>query len=121
MRRKSDHGVGACEANENSQPVVIRTTRVALYERVWVTPVRDLAREFGMFSGGFVALCGREEIPLPVRGYWNYGRQRRKALKIPLHEPEIDWKIEVRVPPEKMAKRRSWRSSSNGIVVPRRL
>ncbi|MBM4149654.1 MAG: hypothetical protein FJ224_11540 [Lentisphaerae bacterium] len=49
-------------------PTVIRTTRLALYERVWVTPVRDLAREFGLSSGGFSALCRREEIPLPVQG-----------------------------------------------------
>lgn len=108
------------DESEPAEPGAIKTTRLALYERVWVTPVRDLAKEFGLSSGGFSALCRREEIPLPVQGYWNRGPEGRKALRIPLSEPEIDWKIEVRLSPERAAKV-AGPPLSKRIVVPDRL
>lgn len=106
--------------SDHERPEVVRTSRTALYERVWTTPVRDLAREFGLSSGGFSALCRREEIPLPVQGYWNRGPEGRKALRVPLPEPVIDRAIEVRLSPERVA-RAAAPSLPKGLVVPDRL
>jgi len=45
-------------------------SREELYERVWSTPLRQLAPEYGMSDRGLGKVCTRLEIPLPGVGYW---------------------------------------------------
>jgi len=62
----------------------IKISRTDLYERVWTTPLRTLAKEFGLSDVGLAKLCRRHDIPLPGRGYWvrmQFGKkQERTAL-----------------------------------------
>ena len=45
-------------------------TRNDLYERVWSTPMRKLASEFGVSDVGLATICRKNGIPLPGMGYW---------------------------------------------------
>lgn len=44
--------------------------REKLYQEVWKTPVRQLAKKYGMSDVGLAKVCKRMNIPLPPRGYW---------------------------------------------------
>src|SRR5262245_28766004 len=45
-------------------------TREELYQQVWATPVRHLARTYGLSDVGLAKLCKRHGIPTPPVGYW---------------------------------------------------
>jgi hypothetical protein len=68
-------------------------TRQELYERVWTTPMTQLALEYGLSDNGLRKICIRHDIPLPKRGYWakkQYGKPiKRKPLK-PASDPEVE-------------------------------
>ena len=55
--------------------------REALYKMVWSEPVSKLARGYGLSDRGLGKICGRLEIPVPGRGYW---QMKKKGLKIPV-------------------------------------
>jgi hypothetical protein len=44
--------------------------RQDLYERVWKTPLRKLASEFGISDVGLAKACRRHSIPTPPLGHW---------------------------------------------------
>ncbi|MCU0626942.1 MAG: hypothetical protein MUF21_10740, partial [Gemmatimonadaceae bacterium] len=48
----------------------VKVTREELYERVWTTPMRTLAAEFGLSDVGLKKTCRRMRVPTPERGYW---------------------------------------------------
>ncbi len=48
----------------------IRLTRAELYEKVWATPMRTLAKEFGLSDVGMAKVCRKYGIPVPPVGYW---------------------------------------------------
>lgn len=45
-------------------------SRQDLYERVWKTPLRKLATEFGISDVGLAKACRRHAIPTPPMGHW---------------------------------------------------
>ena len=45
--------------------------REELYEKVWKTPVRILAREYGVSDVAIAKTCRKLHIPLPGIGYWS--------------------------------------------------
>lgn len=47
-----------------------KISREALYGKVWSTPMRTLAAEFGLSNTGLAKLCARHDIPRPPQGYW---------------------------------------------------
>lgn len=47
-----------------------KLTRRELYERVWHTPMRTLAKEFQISDVGLKKICDRHEVPTPGVGYW---------------------------------------------------
>ena len=49
----------------------IKIEREALYQRVWETPMTELAKEFGVSDVGLAKVCKKMEVPRPPRGYWN--------------------------------------------------
>lgn len=53
-------------------------SREELYEKVWSTPLRHLAGEYGLSDVGLAKLCKRHRIPSPPVGYW-VKRQHGKA------------------------------------------
>ena len=62
----------------------IRLTRGELYERVWATPMRTLAKEFGMSDVGLAKVCRKHNIPVPPVGYW-----RRKETGYKVNQPPL--------------------------------
>lgn len=50
-------------------------TREELYEQVWSTPVKELAKAYGVSDVGLAKVCRKLRVPKPGRGYW----QRREA------------------------------------------
>lgn len=51
-------------------PSTVTLTRLELYERVWSTPMRQLAKEFGLSDVGLAKICRKHDIPRPPVGYW---------------------------------------------------
>jgi hypothetical protein len=68
-------------------------TRKELYERVWSTPMRTLAQEFGISDVGLAKLCRRHEIPLPGRGYWarlQFGQKPERTSLPAIADPRLE-------------------------------
>lgn len=61
----------------------IRISREELYEKVWTSPLRKLAPQFGLSDVGLAKICKRHSIPLPGLGYWT----RVQFGKHPKREP----------------------------------
>lgn len=57
-----------------------RVTREELYDRVWSTPMSQLAAEFGISDVGLAKICKRLNVPVPHRGYW---ARIKTGIKIP--------------------------------------
>ena len=62
----------------------IRLTRAEFYEKVWATPMRTLAKEFGVSDVGLAKICRRHNIPVPPVGYW-----RRKETGYKVTRPSL--------------------------------
>lgn len=62
----------------------ITLSRQELYARVWSTPMRKLAMEFGISDVGLAKLCRRHKVPVPGRGYWARLAADQKPKRIPL-------------------------------------
>src|ERR1700756_2992779 len=67
----------------------IRLPRVELYEKVWATPMRTLAKEFGLSDVGLAKICRKHNIPVPPVGFW---RRKETGYKVnrPLMRPVKD-------------------------------
>lgn len=62
----------------------IRLTRAELYEKVWATPVRTIAKKFGMSDVGLAKICRKHDIPIPPLGYWRKTETGHKVVPPPL-------------------------------------
>jgi hypothetical protein len=68
-------------------------TRKELHERVWSTPMRTVAQEFGISDVGLAKLCRRHEIPLPGRGYWarlQFGQKPERTSLPAITDPRLE-------------------------------
>jgi hypothetical protein len=61
-----------------------KLTRQELYEKVWSTPCRTLAKEFGVSDVAVGKACRKNNIPLPGLGYWAKDKAGKPVEKIPL-------------------------------------
>jgi hypothetical protein len=64
-------------------------TREELYDLVWSTPMRDLAKRFGISDVGLAKRCRGLKIPMPGRGYW---AKKQAGLKVDPRPPLPTWK-----------------------------
>ena len=48
----------------------IKISRKELYDKVWATPMTQLAKEFNLSDNGLRKICIKYVIPLPPVGYW---------------------------------------------------
>jgi hypothetical protein len=48
----------------------LTVTRAELYLRVWSTPMRTLAKEFGLSDVGLAKICEKHHVPRPLVGHW---------------------------------------------------
>jgi hypothetical protein len=68
-------------------------TPTELFERAWATPMRTLAKEFGISDVGLAKLCRRHQIPLPGRGYWarlQFGQKPERTSLPETTEPRLE-------------------------------
>ena len=63
---------------------VVSLTREELYDRVWATPIKTLAAEFGLSDVGLAKICKKHKIPRPSRGYWAKVANGKRVLRWPL-------------------------------------
>jgi hypothetical protein len=61
-----------------------RYDRAALYDQVWLKPVRDVAKSYGISDVRLGKVCRMLYVPVPPRGYWARVRGGSKARKPPL-------------------------------------
>lgn len=77
----------------NSESRVVKITRSELYRRVWETPMRSLAREYGLSDVGLAKICKRFLIPRPAVGYWAKQKSGKRTRRTPLprtSDPSIE-------------------------------
>jgi hypothetical protein len=71
----------------SSQKQII-LSRAELLQRVWSTPMRTLAKEFGLSEVGLAKVCAKHKIPRPEQGHWVRVQLGQNPECTPL--PEID-------------------------------
>lgn len=59
-------------------------SRADLYDRVWKTPLRKLATEFGISDVGLAKACRRHDIPTPPQGHWTRVEHGKGVERPPL-------------------------------------
>jgi hypothetical protein len=60
--------------------------RQKLFDEVWATPVKTLAKKHGLSDVGLRKICIALDIPMPRRGYWAKLAAGKKVPKPPLHQ-----------------------------------
>jgi hypothetical protein len=71
----------------NERKIVIN--RDELYERVWQTPARQLAKEYDLSDARLTVICRKLKVPKPAPGYWakiKHGKSPRRPT-LPLLGP----------------------------------
>lgn len=71
--------------------------REALYDRVWLEPVRSVAGAFGVSDVWLKKCCVRANIPVPERGYWTKLKAGKPVVKIalPARAPGMPGTVEI--------------------------
>jgi hypothetical protein len=65
-------------------PVLLsRYNRETLYQEVWSSPTRDVAKKYGVSDVALGKTCKKLLIPLPGRGYWNKVSAGKRVPKRP--------------------------------------
>lgn len=63
---------------------IVEITREELYEKVWSTPIVQLAKHFHMSDVGLAKICKRLGVPRPGLGYWRKVQTGQKPRRVPL-------------------------------------
>jgi hypothetical protein len=58
-----------------------RLTRQEIFDRVWTTPIVQLAPEWGLSDQGLHKACRRLQIPRPPRGWWAKAQAGRRVRR----------------------------------------
>src|ERR1700730_12387095 len=70
--------------------------RDELYEEVWTTPMKTLAKKYDISDVGLAKTCRKLSIPLPGRGYWARKEAGQKVERVAL--PPLKEKIVLQKP-----------------------
>jgi hypothetical protein len=76
--------------NDPKKGVPITITREELHNRVWRTPLGDLAREFGIAHRRLVEICHQLAVPYPPRNYWQRMKTGEAVVASELPKPSPD-------------------------------
>lgn len=63
--------------------------RQKIFDEVWTTPVRTLAKGYGLSDVGLRKICVVLDVPLPPRGYWAKLAAGKSIPKPVLHETTV--------------------------------
>jgi len=74
-------------------------SRRELYKLVWSTPVRRLAKDFGLSDVGLSKVCRKYSIPTPPVGYWAKKQHGAPARRKPLPRPNDGSDPSITIPP----------------------
>jgi hypothetical protein len=64
--------------------VTLRLTREQLYELVWPEAMSRICKAIGISDVAIAKHCGKADIPIPERGYWNKLHAGQKVTRTPL-------------------------------------
>jgi hypothetical protein len=70
-------------------------SRQELYDRVWKTPMQQLAKEFGISDVGLAKICRRYDVPVPPRGYWAKKAHGKRVTVTPLPDKSTSESITI--------------------------
>jgi hypothetical protein len=70
-------------------------TRLALYERVWASPLTILAPQFEISGVALKKTCAKFDIPVPERGYWAKRQAGKPTAQVALPARAAGMKDEV--------------------------
>ena len=88
MSNDSDAVCDTGEKTNQANADVKTLTRQQLFEYVWTTPMRTLAKDFGISDVGLAKVCRRYDIPRPPVGYWAKLEHGKKVPKPSLRANE---------------------------------
>jgi hypothetical protein len=63
--------------------LMARHDRQGLYEKVWISPMRDVAKTYGLSDVGLAKTCRKLFVPVPPPGYWNQIAAGKKVITPP--------------------------------------
>jgi hypothetical protein len=69
--------------------LMARYQREVLYQKVWSTPMRSLAKEYGISDVGLAKVCKKLHVPLPGKGYWAKKAAGKTVANRPRLKPVI--------------------------------
>jgi|GEM_PF-671353 len=72
-------------------------TRLEMFEKVWSTPLLQLAKDIGVSDVALGKACRRAKIPLPGRGYWAKDAKQRLQPTLPKNRDPFHDTIRFRV------------------------
>lgn len=94
----------------------VTLTRELLYERVWTTAMRNLAREFGISDVGLKKVCRRFEIPTPPVGYWAQKAHGKAPRRPKLPRSDRAGPVEITIIPTRAMDRTDVCDVVEGVV-----
>jgi hypothetical protein len=71
--------------------------RNELYAMVWSTPMRRLAKEFGVSDVGLAKTCHKNDIPTPPLGYWAKKEHGNAVRQTPLPAAKSDTETAITI------------------------
>ena len=83
--------------NQLKQPTIV--SRQDLYDQVWVTPMMQLAEQYGISGNGLAKICRLLVIRLLGRGYWARKQAGQKVSQVPLRDAPARVALQVRIAP----------------------
>jgi len=75
-------------------------SRDDLFEKVWTTPITEIARSYSVRDHEIIKLCDKNNIPRPPTGYWSKYRHGFRMDRPPL--PPEGTAAPISVPPKKV-------------------
>lgn len=76
---------------------VVRLKRDELYKQVWDTPMRVLAKQYGVSDVALAKVCKALGVPRPGRGYWKRKAAGNPVKQVPLPPPQPGMPLERRL------------------------
>lgn len=74
-------------------------SREELYERIWTTPIVQLAKELGFSYPELVQVCQRLNVPRPAAGHWYRLHHGAASERVVLPPPSPDMPLELGLGP----------------------
>lgn len=83
----------------------IELSRESLYEKVWSTPITEIAKFYSVRDHEIIKLCDKNNIPRPPSGYWSKFRHGFKIERPPLLP--VDQAPPIALPPKYLNTKKS--------------